>query len=77
MLVLTRKTEESIRIGNNIVITVLESSNGHTKLGINAPREVPVHREEVYKRIKAKNKASLFNDKLNTEMLKSFSKKNK
>ena len=75
MLVLTRKTEESIRIGNNIVITVLECNNGHTKIGINAPKEIPVHREEVYERIKSKNKASLYNEKLNTEILKSFRKK--
>jgi len=75
MLVLTRKTEESIRIGNNIVITVLECNNGHTKLGINAPKEVPVHREEVYERIKSKNKASLFNKNITHEILKSFSKK--
>jgi len=75
MLVLTRKTEESIRIGSNIVITVLECSNGHTKIGINAPREVPVHREEVYKRIQAKNRASIYNSTLNTDVLKSFSKK--
>ena len=75
MLVLTRKTEESIRIGNNVVITVLECNNGHTKLGINAPREVPVHREEVYERIKSKNKASLYNHNDSQEILKSFSKK--
>lgn len=75
MLVLTRKTEESIRIGNNIVITVLECSNGYTKLGINAPRDVPVHREEVYKRIKVKNKASLFRGKVDNDILKSFSSK--
>ncbi|MBN2280395.1 MAG: carbon storage regulator CsrA [Candidatus Marinimicrobia bacterium] len=75
MLVLTRKTEESIRIGNNIVITVLECNNGHTKLGINAPKEVPVHREEVYERIKSKNQASIFNQDLSGELLKSFVKK--
>ncbi|MFP4547628.1 MAG: carbon storage regulator CsrA [Fidelibacterota bacterium] len=73
MLVLTRKTEESIRIGSNIVIRVLECSNGHTKIGINAPRDVPVHREEVYERIKAKNRASVYNSTLNADVLKSFS----
>lgn len=75
MLVLTRKTEESIRIGSNIIITVLECSNGHTKIGINAPREVPVHREEVYERIKTKNRASVYSSSLNTDVLKSFSQK--
>lgn len=75
MLVLTRKTEESIRIGSNIVITVLECSNGHTKLGINAPRDVPVHREEIYNRIKTKNQASVLDNALNTDILKSYSSK--
>lgn len=51
MLVLTRKAGESLRIGSNIIITVLETSPGSIKVGINAPQEIPVHREEVYKRI--------------------------
>jgi carbon storage regulator len=59
MLVLTRKSEESIRIGANIVITVLECSSGHVKLGIKAPLEVPVHREEVYKLIQTENRAAV------------------
>jgi carbon storage regulator len=75
MLVLTRKTEESIRIGSNIVITVLECAPGHTKIGIKAPREVPVHREEVYNRIKDKNRASVFNDDLKDHLLKTLSPK--
>jgi len=53
MLILTRKTGESIHIGNNITITILESDNGQTKVGIDAPREVAVHRAEVYFRIQA------------------------
>ena len=75
MLVLTRKVDESIRIGGNIVIKVLECNNNHTKLGINAPRDVPVHREEVYERIKSKNLASTFNENVNKEILKSFRSK--
>ena len=59
MLVLTRKSEESIRIGNNIIISILECSSGHVKVGITAPLEVPVHREEVYKLIQAENRAAV------------------
>lgn len=51
MLVLTRKIGESIRIGDSTKITVLEVRSGQAKLGIDAPPEVKVHREEVYARI--------------------------
>jgi len=74
MLVLTRKCNESIRIGNDIVISVLESSGGQTKIGISAPRRIPVHREEVYKRIKAENRASLVSDINQPDMLKGLIK---
>lgn len=59
MLVLTRKSGESIRIGNNIIITVLESPTGQTKIGVKAPLDVPIHREEVYNRIQQENKSAL------------------
>ena len=51
MLVLTRKLDESIVIGENVVIQVLETRGGQIRLGITAPREVSVHRQEVYERI--------------------------
>ena len=51
MLVLTRKTNERIRIGDSIVITVVEVRGDKVRLGIDAPREIPVHREEVHKAI--------------------------
>ncbi len=52
MLVLTRNSNQSIMIGDNITITVLGIKNGQAKIGINAPpREIDVHREEVYQRI--------------------------
>jgi carbon storage regulator len=47
MLVLTRKLGESIRVGDNISITVVEIERGKIRLGIDAPREVPVFREEL------------------------------
>ena len=51
MLVLTRKLGENIRIGDDVKITVLEVRAGQVKLGIEAPPEVKVHREEIYDRI--------------------------
>lgn len=56
MLVLTRKLGEMIRIGDLIKVTVLEVRSGQVKLGIDAPTEVKVHREEVYARIQAENR---------------------
>jgi len=56
MLVLTRKLGENIRIGDVIKITVLEVRSGQVKLGIDAPPEVKVHREEIYARIQAENR---------------------
>jgi carbon storage regulator len=55
MLVLTRKLGEMIRIGDQIKVTVLEVRSGQVKLGIDAPMDVKVHREEVYARIQAEN----------------------
>jgi carbon storage regulator len=52
MLVLTRKKDESIIIGENIVVTVVEIRGDKVRLGIEAPRAVPVHRREVYDAIK-------------------------
>ena len=52
MLVLTRKTNESIVIRDDIVVTVVEIRHDRVRLGIDAPREVTVHRREVYEKIK-------------------------
>ena len=48
MLVLTRKVNESIVIGDNVTVTVVEIHGNRVRLGIQAPTEVPVHRSEVY-----------------------------
>jgi carbon storage regulator len=56
MLVLTRKLGENIRIGDSVKITVLEVRSGQVKLGIDAPPEVKVHREEIYARIQEENR---------------------
>ena len=53
MLVLSRKRNEQIVIGDNVVLTVVDIRGDKVRLGIDAPRDVPVHREEVYKAIQA------------------------
>ena len=57
MLVLSRKKNESIIIGEDIVITVIEVRGDKVRLGIQAPREVPIHRSEVYDAIQAETLA--------------------
>ena len=56
MLALSRKENESIMIGNDIEITILEVKGEQVKLGISAPKSVPIYREEVYAQIKEANK---------------------
>ena len=52
MLILTRKVGESVLIGNDISITILSVRGNQVKLGVEAPKEVSVHLEEIYQRIK-------------------------
>ncbi|WP_026506413.1 carbon storage regulator CsrA [Butyrivibrio sp. MC2013] len=56
MLALSRKKNEAIIINNNIQVTVLEIRGDQVKLGIAAPKEIPIYREEVYLQIQAENK---------------------
>ena len=56
MLVLTRKIGEGIIIGDDIRITVVEVKNGGIRLGIEAPADVKIHRQEVYERIQTENR---------------------
>jgi carbon storage regulator len=58
MLVLTRKLGESIRIGDNITIKIVDLDGRHVKLGIEAPRTVAINREEIYERIQHENRAA-------------------
>jgi carbon storage regulator len=55
MLVLTRKKNESIVIGDDVTITIVEVRGDQVKLGINAPKNVSVHREEIYLEIQKEN----------------------
>jgi carbon storage regulator len=59
MLVLSRSRDDSIVINDNIVITVVEIRGDKVRLGIEAPIEIPVHRQEVYEAIKAEHDRSL------------------
>jgi carbon storage regulator len=58
MLVLTRKLGESIRIGDNIIVKIVDLDSRHVKLGIEAPRSIAVNREEIFERIQRENKAA-------------------
>ena len=57
MLVLSRRPGESIVIGGNITITIIQAKGDRVRLGIEAPREVPVHRNEIFKRIHEETQA--------------------
>ncbi|MFJ8261833.1 carbon storage regulator CsrA [Rummeliibacillus sp. NPDC094406] len=59
MLVLTRKTGESIMIGDNIELKIISVEGDQVKIGIDAPRSVRVYRSEIYKAIQDENKAAL------------------
>ena len=68
MLALSRKQGEPIVIGNNIEITVLEAKGDQVKIGISAPKSVPVYRKEIYAQIQEENREAVAN--LDVESLK-------
>jgi len=62
MLVLSRQRDESIIIGDNVVVTVVDIRGDKVRLGIEAPKEVPVHRQEVYEAIRRENQRNARGD---------------
>ncbi|QDU57630.1 carbon storage regulator CsrA [Aeoliella mucimassa] len=56
MLVLSRQRDESIIIGDNVVVTIVDVRGDKVRLGIEAPIEIPVHRQEVYEAIQRENR---------------------
>ena len=58
MLILTRRVGETLMIGDDVTVTVLGVKGNQVRIGINAPKDVSVHREEIYERIKNENKGS-------------------
>lgn len=58
MLVLSRKKDEKIRIGDHITVMVIEMRGDKVRLGVEAPRDVSVHREEIYEAIKKEAEAA-------------------
>jgi carbon storage regulator len=58
MLILTRRVAETVMIGDDVKITVLGVKGNQVRIGIEAPRHVPVHREELYERIKPEHRTA-------------------
>ncbi len=58
MLVLSRKRDESIIIGDNVVVTIIDIRGEQVKLGVSAPKTISIHRKEVYEAIQAENVAA-------------------
>lgn len=56
MLVLSRHRDESIMIGDDVVVTIVDIRGDKVRLGIQAPHDIPVHRQEVYEAIKRENR---------------------
>lgn len=56
MLVLSRHRDESIMIGDDVVVTIVDIRGDKVRLGIDAPQDIPVHRQEVYEAIQRENK---------------------
>ena len=66
MLILTRRVGESLRIGDEVSVTVLGIKGSQVRIGVNAPKSISVHREEVYERINEENSENTDNSTKNS-----------
>jgi len=69
VLILSRKKDESIVVGDNIVIRVVDIEEGRVKLGISAPTDVSIHRKEVYEAIRKENREAAVNREISIKDL--------
>lgn len=76
MLALSRKKGEAIVIGDNIEIAILDITKDQVKIGINAPKNIPIHRKEISLQIQEENKAAIHTSNEATKQLKNLFKKN-
>ena len=58
MLIVTRKLQESVMIGNDVTVTVLGVKGNQVRIGINAPKDITVHREEILERIRSEQRSA-------------------
>ena len=63
MLILTRRVGETLMIGDDVTVTVLGVKGNQVRIGVNAPKDVSVHREEIYERIKKEQQAMAGGDR--------------
>lgn len=73
MLILSRKIDEKIKIGNDITITIIEVHGDQVKIGVEAPKNVKVFRQEVYNAIQTENKAAAVEEKENKKAIDAVS----
>lgn len=77
MLVLSRKKDQSIVIGDNIEITIIDIQGDQVRIGINAPKNVAIHRKEVYLEIQEENKKAAGSKTVDPATLREFFNKRK
>lgn len=77
MLILSRKIDEKIKIGDNITITLIDVHGDQVKIGVEAPKNVKVFRQEVFDAIQNENKAAVVEENSNTQAISAVSELSK